>query len=84
MAAALAFVPAGTALLRTCNQKGDTGRVKANADMLRKYGIADRLMIGKQPPISYFSQKTLERALITNSALRLRDHDLRDAHWRLK
>merc|ERR1719247_1513266 len=40
------------------------------AGVLRKRSVVDRLCAGPTPPVSFFSEKHLERMIKTNSAMR--------------
>jgi len=59
----------------TRNQKNDTMVTKETRDN----SVVNRLLAGSTPPVSFWSEQQLERALKTNSAMQIRAHELREA-----
>mmetsp|Transcript_102101 Transcript_102101/g.181346 ORF Transcript_102101/g.181346 Transcript_102101/m.181346 type:complete len:98 (-) Transcript_102101:268-561(-) len=52
---------------------------KMNTKQTRDNSVVDRLLAGSTPPVSFWSEQQLERALKTNSAMQIRAHELREA-----
>ena len=50
------------------------------ASDIRKQGVVDRMVSGSSPPVSFWSEKNLEKMIKNNSAFRERADELRAAH----
>jgi len=82
----MAFVPAliipGMSVARIVRHYTSDERDSAplTASETRKQGVVDRMVAGSTPPVSYWSEKQLEKMIKTNSAFRERGDELRSAH----
>jgi len=82
----MAFVPAliipGMSVARIWRHYTSDERDGAplTASETRKQGVVDRMVAGATPPVSYWSEKHLEKMIKTNSAFRERGDELRSAH----
>jgi len=82
----MAFVPAliipvmsVARVMRNLSPDERDGAPLAASDV-RKQGVVDRMVAGSNPPVSYWSERNLEKMIKTNSAFRDRADELRSAH----
>jgi len=86
----MAFVPAliipcmsAARVIRNLSSDERDGAPLAASDV-RKQGVVDRMVSGSSPPVSYWSEKEMEKMIKTNSAFRDRADELRSAHAKAK
>merc|ERR1712039_955182 len=88
LCAAMAWIPAmiipGMAVARivrhyTSDEEDQNRKDNLKAQETRNQSVVDRLTTGTSPPVSFWSEQQLERMVKTNSALRDRADELREA-----
>jgi len=69
----------GSKLYRNATSTDDDNKGNI-VGVLRKEGVAARLMAGPSPPLAHWNKKYLEKHLRTNSAMRESADEIREVH----